>query len=278
MVQGLFRLVPNLVLGLLVLTIFYFVAKWVRTFSKAITDRYGLAHGAGQVLGRLSQVVVVILGLLVTLSIVLPTFRAGDLIQLLGIGSVAIGFAFRDIFQNFLAGILLLLTQPFRIGDQIIFSGFEGTVEDIQTRATLIRTYDGRRAVIPNASLFTNAVLVNTAFSQRRSEYEWSVGGDADVEREKRAALDAMQSVEGVLNEPPPDVLAVSFDEKLVKLRARWWSAPRQQTTTETQDQVISAILRNLAAARASASPASDNQSGQAVASGTKSNVAGGRP
>jgi small-conductance mechanosensitive channel len=67
------------------------------------------------VLGRLSQWGIGFVGLLVAFSILLPSFRAGDLIQLLGIGSVAIGFAFRDIFQNFLAGILLLLTEPFRV-------------------------------------------------------------------------------------------------------------------------------------------------------------------
>lgn len=67
------------------------------------------------------------MGLLVALSIVIPTCRAGDLMQWLGIGGVAIGFAFHDILQNFLAGILLLLTEPFRIGDQIIVRQFEGT-------------------------------------------------------------------------------------------------------------------------------------------------------
>lgn len=87
----------------------------------------------------------ILVGLFVALSIVLPSFKAGDLIQLLGISSVAIGFPFRDIFQNFLASILILLTEPFQIDDQIVFKDFEGTVENIQTRATTIRTYDGRR-------------------------------------------------------------------------------------------------------------------------------------
>ena len=94
--------------------------------------------------------------------------------QVLGIGSVAIGFAFRDILQNFLAGILLLVTQPFRIGDQIVASNYEGTVEDIQTRATFIRTYDGRHVVVPNADLFTDTVVVNTAFEHRGTSTTWA--------------------------------------------------------------------------------------------------------
>jgi small-conductance mechanosensitive channel len=73
---------------------------------------------------------------------------------------VAIGFAFQNILQNFLAGILLLVQEPFAIGDFISVTGLEGTVDDIQTRATLITTAEGRRIVIPNALLFTNPVAV----------------------------------------------------------------------------------------------------------------------
>jgi uncharacterized membrane protein len=108
---------------------------------------------------------------------------------------VAIGFAFRDILQNFLAGILLLLTEPFRIDDQIIVKEFEGTVEDIQTRATMIRTYDGRRIVIPNAELFTESVIVNTAFEKRRLEYDVGIGYGDDIERAKALILEAIAGV-----------------------------------------------------------------------------------
>lgn len=125
---------------------------------------------------------VLFIGLLVALSVALPTFQPGDVVPVLGISSVAIGFAFRDILQNFLAGILLLLTQPFRVGDQIAADAYEGTVEDIQTRATFIRTYDGRRVVIPNA-VFTDTVVVNTAFEHRRLEFDVGIGYAAPANR-----------------------------------------------------------------------------------------------
>ncbi|MEX5538851.1 mechanosensitive ion channel domain-containing protein, partial [Pseudomonas syringae] len=87
--------------------------------------------------------------------IAIPGFTPGQLMSALGIGSVAIGFAFKDIFQNLLSGILILLSEPFRIGDAIVCNGLEGTVEDIQIRATTLRSYDGRRLVIPNATVYT---------------------------------------------------------------------------------------------------------------------------
>jgi small-conductance mechanosensitive channel len=104
------------------------------------------------------------LGFLVSFSIVAPSFQAVDLIKVLGIGSVAIGFAFQNILQNFLAGLLLLWTEPFSVGDQIRIDNFEGTVEEIEARATTIKTYDSKRVVIPNAELFARAVTINTAF------------------------------------------------------------------------------------------------------------------
>ncbi len=155
MVNGFLILLPNIVLGLIVFAIFFFVAKSIKKVVKRLTHKHRQARSLGMVLGRLAQGTTILLGLFIALSIVIPTFKASDLIQLLGISGVAIGFAFRDILQNFLAGILLLLTEPFQINDQIIFKNFEGTVENIQTRATTIRTYDGRRIVIPNSELFT---------------------------------------------------------------------------------------------------------------------------
>jgi small conductance mechanosensitive channel len=170
MINGFIVLLPNIVLALIVFTIFFFVARTIKKVVKRLPRNRRQARNLGMVLGRLAQGTTIMVGLFVALSIVIPTFKAGDLIQLLAISGVAIGFAFRDILQNFLAGILILLTEPFQIDDQIVFKNFEVTVENIETRATTIRTYDGRRIVIPNSELFTNSVTVNTAFDNRRLE------------------------------------------------------------------------------------------------------------
>ena len=151
------------------------------------------------------------------------------------------------ILQNFLAGILILLTEPFRIGDQIVFKDFEGTVEDIQTRATMIRTYDGRRVVIPNSELFTNSVTVNTAFERRRLQYDVGIGYGDDVGRAKQLMLEAVGSIEGVLADPAPDVLVVALADSSVQIRVRWWiDPPRRADAMESFDQVITAIKQKV--------------------------------
>jgi small-conductance mechanosensitive channel len=120
-VNGLVAAIPGLIVALVVFVGFLLVAAIVKGAVARLTETRLHAHrNAGVAVGRLAQGLVILLGLLVALSVALPTFRPGDVVQILGIGSVAIGFAFRDILQNFLAGILLLVTQPFRIGDQIV--------------------------------------------------------------------------------------------------------------------------------------------------------------
>jgi len=138
MVSDGIRLIPNILLAIVVFAIFWFVAKFIRRFVRRATRHRKNARNLGLVLGRLAQGLMVALGLFLSLSVVFPSLKPGDLVQLLGVGVVAIGSAFRDILQNFLAGILILLTELFQLEDQIVFQGFGGTVENIETRATTI--------------------------------------------------------------------------------------------------------------------------------------------
>jgi small-conductance mechanosensitive channel len=201
---------PKLAIGLTVFVLFWLIGKGVRAAARrGMGDRP--ARNVGLVLGRLAQWGLTLLGLLVAVTIMFPSVRPVDLFSLLGISSVAIGFAFKDILQNFLAGILILLRQPFRLGDQIVFKDFEGTVEEIETRTTIIQTYDGRRVYVPNGEIFTNAVIVNTAYGFRRSQCDIGIGYGDDVRRAARAITEALRSIEGVRQDPPPEAIAMAF-------------------------------------------------------------------
>lgn len=153
-------LLPNAILATVIFVIFLILASAAKSIVRRLMARKERRQSLGLLLGQLAQVAFVILGFLIALSTVAPSFRAGDLVKVLGIGSVAIGFAFQNILQNFLAGILILIHEPFKLGDSISVTGLEGTVDDIATRATVITMADGHRAVIPNAILFTNPVVV----------------------------------------------------------------------------------------------------------------------
>ncbi|MDX1520888.1 MAG: mechanosensitive ion channel [Anaerolineae bacterium] len=246
MINSLIAALPNLVIAALVMVLFYLGANWIKSLSQSLANRYDIAPNASLLVGRLARWLTLFFGVLVALSIIIPSFEPGQLIELLGIGGIAIGFAFRDIAQNFLAGILILLTRPFKLGDQIIVGDYEGTIEEIQTRATTIKTYDGRRVVIPNADLFTDSVIVNTAFDIRRSQYDVGVGYDADIETARKVMLDVLNNTEGVLSDPAPDVILVALDSSSVNLRARWWTDSQRSSVVKTQNKVITRIKYKL--------------------------------
>ncbi len=247
MIDGSIAMLPSLFIALFLFSIFYIAGKQIKLLVMRVTRRHRHARNLGLVLGRLAQGTVILVGLFVALSTVLPSFKPRDLINLLGIGGVAIGFAFRDILQNFLAGILLLLTEPFQINDQIVYKDFEGTVESIETRATTIKTYDGRRVVIPNSELFTNSISVNTAFDMRRLEYDIGIGYGDNIDRAKQLILEAIASVDEVLKEPHPDALVVALGDSTVHIRARWWiTPPRRADALSCQDKVLIAIKNKL--------------------------------
>lgn len=244
MISGFIAMLPKLAVALIVLVIFYAIARLAGRLAARATERK--STGLTIILQRLVKTVIVVIGLLVALSVVAPQFGATELVGMLGIGGVAIGFAFRDIFQNFLAGILILLTRPFEVGDQIQVTDFEGSVENIETRATTIRTYDGRGVVIPNSDLFTEAVVVNTAFDMRRSEYDVGIGYEDDIETARSHILEVMRDTDGVLDQPEPEVLVVDLDESSVNLRARWCTSTEQIRVMQIRDRVITGVKYRL--------------------------------
>jgi small-conductance mechanosensitive channel len=248
MANGFVDRMPSLLVAIVVFILFYGLGMAVtRLIRRAVPHE---RQNLGIVFGRLTAGAVILLGFLVSFSIVAPSFQAADLIKVLGIGGVAIGFAFQNILQNFLAGLLLLWTEPFRVGDEIKLDAFEGKVEEIQTRATIVRTYDERQVVIPNADLFTRSVIVNTAFGARRWEYDLNLKQVRGLAQLKEKVLKAVQSVPGVLTDPAPEAMLVSVDfpnSEAGKLRIMWWtSAPQQHQMLASYDRVLTAIAETL--------------------------------
>ncbi|MBD1811663.1 mechanosensitive ion channel family protein [Microcoleus vaginatus DQ-U2] len=113
--------------------------------------------------------------------IAFPAWRPADIISWLGLGSVAISFAFQEIFKYFLAEILLLLHEPFQVGDRMIVEGFQGTVEKILRRSTQIISDRGERVIVPKAIVFTNSVRVLTTIPHRRTNLRLILAYDTNL-------------------------------------------------------------------------------------------------
>ena len=239
--DGFFKLLPNIAVALVVFVIFWFLAIGVASLIRKLAKRRERSN-LGDVGASLIRWSLVVIGAMLGVTIVAPTISPGDLISGLGIGSVAIGFAFKDILQNMLAGILILLRQPFEVGDQIVSGGHEGTVEKIETRATMIKTYDGRRVVIPNADIYTDSVIVNTAYEKRRSEYEIGIGCNDNWDKSRKIMEDACAAVDGVLQDPPPETIPVALGDFANVVRLRWWTKSDRSSQIHVFGEVLQKV------------------------------------
>ncbi|MCQ3829585.1 mechanosensitive ion channel family protein [Microbulbifer elongatus] len=244
-VDGAVKLLPNFAVALVVLIVFYGIGALLKFLIRRHLKRRDRSN-LGDVLGGLVKWGVTLVGLLLAATIVMPSLKPGDLIAGLGVGSVAIGFAFKDILQNWLAGLLILIRQPFEVGDQIQVSDYEGTVKRIETRATVINTYDGQRVMIPNSDIYTNAILVKTARAFRRSDYEIGIGYSDNISEACDVILQTLRGIDGIEKKPAPEALPWELDASWVTIRARWWTNSRQTDVTHVRARVIEAVKEAL--------------------------------
>lgn len=233
---------PYILIGVIVFVVFAVVARLVKRALVAAGRRTRLDVTLADLLGRLVSAVITVFGLFVAAVVIFPTFRPGDLIAGLGITSVAIGFAFKDVLQNFFAGILILWRRPFVVGDQILALGYEGTVEEITVRSTRLKTYDGERAVLPNGDVYTSAVLVRTAYDKRRVRFTVGVGYLDSIEEARATIRRVIEETEGVLKEPGPWVYVAELAPSSVNFNVYFWVESHQANVLAVSDRVATGI------------------------------------
>ena len=196
----------------------------------------------GTVFSRLIQIAIVTVGTVVAVSLVFPSVNLATILGGLGVLSIAAGFAFQDILSNLLAGILLIFRQPFVSGDMIEVNDYFGTVQEITLRETRIRTPQGKIVFIPNADVYTNAITVQTAEPQIRTDLAVGVGYDSDLSQARELALEVLDGVEGVAADPAPEVELVGFGGSSMDFVLRYWTDAPQKAVRNTKDRVIQAI------------------------------------
>lgn len=237
---GFVERIPYFVAAIIVMFIFWLLSKIFKKVIGKLLGNRSSHQNLVKVFQRVGGALIFFIGFMIAMVVAIPGFTPAKLIGALGIGSVAIGFAFKDIFQNLLSGILLLLSEPFRIGDQIVSGNYEGTVEDIKIRATVIRTYDGRQVVIPNSDLYTSALTVNTAYKQRRLQLAVGIGYADDIDEAKAQIMQALDSSDTVSKNASPTIIAVNLGDSTVDLVIRWFiDDGTQANKVKSIDQVL---------------------------------------
>ena len=186
--------------------------------------------------------------MIVTLTVaVLAALTAGGLsINVLltfgGLTSLALGLAFQDLLRNVLAGIFLLIERPFRIGDWITVGDISGSVQTIELRTTGLRTADGKLAVLPNLSAFSNPVVNATAYDRRRFSVAVRLPAGADLEKAMATVRSTVAGTDGVVTDPAPFVEPRLDSDGGVTLTARYWVEYRSHDPDALGAALVAAI------------------------------------
>ncbi|MBF2090005.1 MAG: mechanosensitive ion channel family protein [Synechococcales cyanobacterium K44_A2020_017] len=237
-------LVPSLLGAFFIIGVTWTVARGVRRLGLLWAEETEGDRSTEILIGRLCYGGVWVLGSIIALGVLGLDFAA--LLGALGLTSVAIGFSLKDVLSNYMSGVILLAARPFRINDQVVIGDYEGTIVQVQLRATTMITYDGRLVYIPNQHVFQSSIINNTASPVRRSDVMVGVDYDADLNTARQAILEALMLVQGIESEPAPLVLVQELAASTVNLKVRFWVNSRQQSFLQVTSDAAQAIKDKL--------------------------------
>ncbi len=229
---------PLLVLALLVVWVAWRTGGWLsrrRTFMRVSRDNpfvRELARAA-------TRWLVVLMGILVALEIMDATALVGAVLGTAGVLGVVLGFAFKDILENFLAGVLMSVRQVFSPRDHVVIDGNEGIVVSMSSRATILMTLDGNHLRLPNALVFRSVTLNYTRNPSRRFSFDVGIGVDEDLVLAQKLGVDELALVDGVLSTPPPRAFINSLGDSSVQMSFHAWVDQRTHDFLRVKSEAI---------------------------------------
>lgn len=230
---------------LLVAAVIVLLAWWV---GRAISRRIHLSRFSAQnpyidaLVARLVNWVILLVGLLIALDLLEATAIVGALLGSAGVVGIALGFAFRDIAENYVAGILLSLRRGFAPGDHILVDRHEGKVVALTSRSTILMTFDGVQVAVPNAIVFKSVVSNYTQNAKRRFEFAMVIDANESIRESQEAALAEMRQVDGVLDDPAPSWLVDGYQNGGIQLRFQGWVNQRRSDLGKVRSESLRAV------------------------------------
>jgi small-conductance mechanosensitive channel len=230
---------------LLVAALIVMFAWWI---GRAISRRIHLSRFSVKnpyidaLVARLVNWGVLLIGLLVALDLLEATAIVGAVLGSAGVVGIAIGFAFRDIAENYVAGILLSLRRGFSPGDHILVDRYDGKVVALTSRSTLLMTFDGVQVAVPNALVFKSVVSNYTQNPKRRFEFAMVIDSSESIRESQEAAVAAMRSVAGVLDDPAPSWSVDGYQAGGIQLKFQAWVNQRESDLGKVRSEALRAV------------------------------------
>lgn len=241
-------ILPNLILAIIILIIAYFLATKVRKVVKNLLRRIIDNKALVDFLGMLSHICIFLFGGLIAINILKLDQIIFSVLAGVGIVGLAIGFAFQDIAANFIAGIALVFRKnyPFKVGDIVETNDCMGTVETINLRDSMIRTFQGQSIFIPNKLIFEKTVNNYSLLGKRRIDLYVGVSYGDNLEKVKKTALEAIETIQARLQDMPVQIYFEEFGSSSINFQVRFWIPFHKQTDyLEARSEAVMAIKKH---------------------------------
>lgn len=237
---------PSLMITLVCFALFYLLAKQLSArLKKQLTAKMDdplLAH----FLSRSAKLFLLAIAFMICLKIMGLGDVAAGLLTGASVSALLIGFAFKDIGENFLAGIMMAFNRPFQLGDVVEINGHTGKVQELNLRNSLIKSFDGRDIFIPNSTIVKSPVINHTIDGFRRYEFELSLDYEADTDKAIRICTEMLKSVSGVLEgDRAPAAYITDIGNRMLKITAYFWvnTLDKRVNTLAIKSEAIDKIL-----------------------------------
>lgn len=235
-------LIPKIIAALVIFVIGTVLTMiLVNALGRAMSRRK-VKSEAATIITRLTRISLITLTLVISLQQV--GFNVTAFLTGLGILGFTVGFALQDVSKNFVSGILLLIQQPFYVGETIQVDVYTGKVLEIDLRATRIQTLDGRIVLIPNGDILTSPITNFSQSIERRIELELGVAAESDPEQVRQAVFESIAGIHGLLDEPEPQVLFHTFGDFTLNCTVYYWIDTGEISPIHAKDQGLEAINR----------------------------------
>lgn len=228
--------IPNLLTAVAIFIVSLYLARVLSNLIRRVLRRRRAPEGVIHMLGELALWSVIISGTITALQrfFDVTAFLAG-----LGILGFTVGFALQDVMKNFASGVILLLQQPFHVGETIGVKGFDGTVLAIDLRATEMRAVDGRVVILPNAEILANPIVNYSRANQRRVDLSLNLSHASEPDTVRRIILEAIENVKGFIKEPEPVIVFNSLSDSALELNVYFWVDVTKNDPLRAKDSAL---------------------------------------
>jgi small conductance mechanosensitive channel len=217
------KMLPNLLIALFVVIIFWIISKYVFKWMKQLFEKTHFNESIENLLANIIRFVVIAIGIVIALGILSLQKTVFSLLAGVGVIGLALGFAFQDLASNFIAGIMLAVRAPIKIGDVIEIKGTQGSVIDIRLRDTHIRNFDGQDIFIPNKDFTTNELKNYSSYGKRKIAISVGVGYEDDAHKATQIIQKTLKTIDGVLSDPEPASFVESLGDSSVNIFGHVW-------------------------------------------------------